>query len=165
NWNGAYSETDWSMQFNIDGDIDPQVQNFIALTNNSGVVNTYSITVFLPTIAIPGGSLMDGSVGGSVTDGNGDGFAQVTTALGAPLYQGLIDGVGPGAASLYTDPYSATVGVSGGTANVLATSFGQPFPVGGPAVVGNIGIRLQFTLTPGDTIALTSFFRVNPVPA
>jgi len=35
----------------------------------------------------------------------------------------------------------------------------------GPAVLGSIGIQLQFTLSSMDSISLTSFFQVEPVPA
>lgn len=165
NWNGWYSDPGWTMQYNIDGDIDPIVQNFIALTNSSAVTNVYSVTVILPTIAIPGGSLIDGSVGGSVTDANGDGFAQAAALGGDSIYTGLIDLAAAPGATLLPSPYSATVNVNGGTSAIGPASFGQPVPIAGPGVVGNIGIRLTFSLTPGDTIALTSFFRVVPVPA
>jgi hypothetical protein len=47
----------------------------------------------------------------------------------------------------------------------LGSSFGIPVPVaGGPALV-SIGIRLEFTLTPGDSAAITSVFNVVPEPA
>jgi len=165
NWQGTYDDPNWSMVYNINGDTDPMLNSFVAFQNNTNQINLYTITVALPVAAIPGATLMDGSVGGSVTDANGDGFAQAATVLGSSIYQGQIDGADRPAATLLPFPYAATVGTSGGTTAIGPTSFGQPVPVPGPGVLATIGIRLQFTLTPGDSIALTSFFRVVPVPA
>ena len=73
--------------FNIDVNLDPIVNAFIAFQNNTAVTNTYTIIVSLPVAPIGPGSLMDGSVGGSVTDANGNGFAQVATSGGTPIFQ------------------------------------------------------------------------------
>jgi MYXO-CTERM domain-containing protein len=163
NWTGGYEGPGWNMPlFNIDVDLDPMVNAFIAFQNNSLVTNTYTIIVSLPVAPIGPGSLMDGSVGGSVTDANGSGSAQVASLPNGSIYTGLIDGLG--AANLLTG-YSANVGVSGGTSAIGPASFGQPVPIGGPSVNSSIGIQLQFTLTPGDSVAMTAFFRVEPVPA
>jgi MYXO-CTERM domain-containing protein len=166
NWNGNYQGTGWTMPaFDINIDLDPMVNAFIAFQNNTAVTNTYTIIVSLPVAPIGPGSLMDGSVGGSVTDANGSGFAQVSSVGTTPIYQGLIDGAPAPGAGLLGPPYSATVGVSGGTSAIGPASFGQPVPILGPSVSSTIGIQLHFTLTPGDSVAMTAFFRVEPIPA
>ena len=168
-WEGGYTDPNgqWDMPlFSIDGDTDPMVNSFIAFQNNSGVTQIYTITVLLPVAPIPGASLMDGSVGGSVTDANGSGSATAAAIAGSSIYQGLVDSApafGP-ASALLPFPYAATVPVSGGTSSIGPASFGQPVPIPGPGVATNIGIQLQFSLTAGDSIAMTSFFRVVPVP-
>ena len=165
NFTGGYEGTGWAMPFfNIDVNLDPIVNAFIAFQNNTAVTNTYTIIVSLPVAPIGPGSLMDGSVGGSVTDANGNGFAQVATSGGTPIFQGLIDNApAPGAGLLFG--YNATVGVSGGTSAIGPASFGQPVPILGPSVTSSIGLQLTFTLTPGDSVAMTAFFRVEPIPA
>ena len=165
NWTGGYEGPDWTMPFfNIDADLDPMVNAFIAFQNNSLVTNTYTIIVSLPVAPIGPGSLMDGSVGGSVTDANGSGSASVSSLPNGSIFQGLIDGAAAPGASLLTG-YSANVNVNGGTSAIGPASFGQPNPINGPSVNTSIGIQLQFTLTPGDSVAMTAFFRVEPVPA
>lgn len=165
NWQGSYYDPDWHMTYNIDGDTDPMLNSFISFVNTSSTTQFYSIVVALPVGAIPGATLMDGSVGGSVTDANGDGFAQVSAVAGDSIYQGLIDGAAAPGASLLPFPYASSVAINGGTSSIGPASFGQPIPIPGPGVATSIGIRLDFTLTAGDSVAFTSFFRVVPVPA
>jgi hypothetical protein len=48
---------------------------------------------------------------------------------------------------------------------VPAVVFGSPVPsLLGPAANTDIGIRLNFTLSPGDIASFTSVFVVEPVP-
>ena len=168
-WEGNYNDPngEWAMpQFTIDGDTDPLLNSFIAFQNNTNATQIYTITVLLPVSPIPGASLMDGSVGGSVTDADGNGTATAAAIAGSSIYQGLVDGApafGP-ASALLPFPYAASVPVGGSTAAIGPASFGQPIPIPGPGVASTIGIQLQFSLTAGDSIALTSFFRVVPVP-
>jgi hypothetical protein len=166
-YDGEYQHPTWGMDFNILADSDPFVNSVIGFTNNSGVDQDYTIIVNLPTIAIPGGSLMGGSVGGSVTDSNFSGAASVTSTGGAAIFTGLVDGLGAPGATLLNDPFAtAPVGFAGGTSVFGPASFGLPGPTApGPAVAGSIGIQLKFRLTAGDSVAMTSFFIVEPIPA
>ncbi len=92
------------------------------------------------------------------------GTATIANAGGAPLFDGLIDG--GSALSIITSPYSFSAPFAGGTSNIPATNVGLPGPtIPGPAALSTIGINHTFTLTPGDTVALTSFFIVVPEPA
>lgn len=164
NWSGNYEGTGWAMpSFSINADTDPMVNANITFTNNTLTTQTYTIVVTLPVDPIGPGSLMDGSMGGSITDSNGNGVATVAATAGGAIYSALIDG--NVVATLLNDPFSASPANSGGTQTYGPASFGQPTPIGGPSVNTDIGIRLRFTLTPGDSVAMTSFFRVEPVPA
>lgn len=165
-YNGYYEGEGFDLDFDAIADTDPFINNTVAVTNTSGSTNTYTFIVMLPTISITGGTVMGASIGGSVTDANFSGGATLGSA-GGPVFTGLIDGSAAPGATLLNDPYSSpAVPFAGGTSNILATSFGLPGPsFPGPDVLGSIGIQLKFTLTAGDTAAITSFFIVEPVPA
>jgi uncharacterized protein (TIGR03382 family) len=126
------------------------------VTNTSDSVQSYSILATAPQGALPG-TLITGSVTGTVTDLNGDG-ATVTSVDGGWIYNALLDGVtvrtllGPGYTFSSGQYLSNTAGPEG---FVLELS--------GP-VTTDIGIRLDFTLTPGDSASFTSIFTVE-IPA
>ncbi len=155
----------WNLTWDMTVDTDPFVNGVFGLTNVSGMTQTFILNVTLP-IAPPvtPSSLIGGSVGGSVTDVNGGG-GTVANAGAAPLFDGLIDGVS--ALPIITAPFSFSAPFPGGTANIPATNVGLPGPtIPGPAALSTIGINHTFTLTPGDTVSLTSFFQVViPEPA
>jgi PEP-CTERM motif len=163
--NGQMTSADWNLTWDVTVDIDPFVNGVFGLTNMSGVTQTFVLNVTLP-IAPPvtPGSLIGGSVGGSITDANNDGTATVANSGGTALFDGLIDGTS--ALTIIGSPFSFSAPFAGGTANIPATNVGLPGPtIPGPAALVNIGISHTFTLTPGDTVALTSFFVVVPEPA
>jgi hypothetical protein len=106
-------------------------------------------------------------MGGSVTDTNFDGLGGISTVAPDALYTGMIDGVGVvPAAELYPDPFSTLpYSFPGDTENILATSFGLPGPtVPGPAVGVSIGIVNKFSLSSMDSVSMTNFFVVEPIP-
>ncbi|MGD9644741.1 MAG: hypothetical protein AB7U73_03455 [Pirellulales bacterium] len=161
-YNGNVTKTNYQFEWNITADPDPWVNSNYTITNNTLTTNIYTVTVSLPIIPIPGSTLTGGSVQGGVTDNNGDGATLGQVGV-TPLYMSLIDGVDftpllpPGTSSITVGPFlSGTVGPS---------SFGTPIPsLPGPAASTSIGIRLNFTLTPGDSASFTSVFVVEPVP-
>jgi len=68
------------------------------------------------------------------------------------------------ASTALLDPYANSALF--GTFVIGPDSFGLPgLTTAGPAVVTSIGIQLQFTLSAFDSISLTSFYQVEPVPA
>jgi MYXO-CTERM domain-containing protein len=167
-WEGSYTDTNWQMpSFSIDADTDPMISSQIAFQNNPLVTNLYTITVSLPVAPIAGATVMGGSVGGSVTDANGNGLGGITYgtgAAGSALFFGQIDFVN--VLGLLPAPGGVNVPFAGGTSNIPATNLGLPGPtLPGPAVASSIGIQLQFLLTPGDSVAISSFFQVEAVPA
>lgn len=153
----------WNLTWDMTVDTDPFVNGVFGLTNMSGVTQTFILNVTLPIIPVSPSSLIGGSVGGSITDANNDGTATIANAGAAPLFDGQIDG--GSALSIIPSAYSFSAPFAGGTANIPATNVGLPGPtIPGPAAALTIGINHTFTLTPGDTVALTSFFEVVPVP-
>lgn len=151
----------WSLSLNAD----PVVSGTVAMTNNSGVTQQYTLLFTLPVGPIGPSSLTSGSIQGGVTDDNGDG-ATVAAPAGSSLYAALIDGLTMSPfQTLYPASYSASA-TAFDSATVPVASFGFPSPpsLPGPAVASSIGIRLDFTLTPGDSASFTSNFVVEPVP-
>ncbi len=112
-------------------------------------------------LAPPGSSLIGGSIQGGATDNNGNGVT-LSTPAGAAFYTARIDNAD--VQSLYLDPQSYSAG-SFLSVSVPSLAFGTPIPSqAGPAALTNIGIRLDFLLTPGDSASFTSNFVVQPVP-
>jgi outer membrane lipoprotein SlyB len=146
--------------------VDPEVHLNLSLRNGSSVIQTFTLETTLPTDPFAGPNRMGGSVGGSLTESNGGGSgASLSAVAGSAIYTALIDGVG--VQQLLASPFVLSVGNNFETANVPATAFGQPIPnAAAPSVLGSIGIRLQFRLSPGDQVALSSVFVVQtPEPA
>jgi hypothetical protein len=163
--NGNISNANFDAQWALQLDADPFVSNAFALTNNTAFTQTYSITIVLPVSPIVNApSTTLGSIAGSVSDANSDGFAQLSTiGVGSALYTSIIDGVDY--QQLLADPFSVTVNFP---------SLTQAFPAspaffaltGQPGVNTSIAIRNTFSLSAGDSVTFTSTFRVDPpVPA
>lgn len=150
----------WDMSF----DPDPVVTGITSVTNVGVAPQQFTLTFTLPVAPVLPSSLMGGSIQGGVTD-NTLNFsnAVLSTVLGSSFYTALIDGapVQP----LYSHLTTVTAPSDGGSANLAAASFGLPgVTLPGPAANASIGIRLDFTLTPGDSASFTSNFFVIPVP-
>jgi hypothetical protein len=145
--------------------VDPEVYLNISLRNGSSTTQTFILETTLPTDPFAGPNRMGGSVGGSLTESNGGGSgASVSASPGGAIYTALIDGAG--VQQLLGSGYVLSVGNNFETANIPGTAFGQPIPsAAAPSVLGSIGIRLQFRLSPGDQVALTSVFVVQAAQA
>ena len=156
----------WEME----GKTNPQLGGDYSVLNPADVWQIFTVTFAIPIDSpILPSTLVGGSVGGSVTDTNGDGVGGATTVEDSSLFEGLLDG--NIAMSLYDHPQSwpaaGSFAFGGQTVNILAVDAGLPgptLPAGG--VSNTIGIRNEFALAPGDSIAFTSFFQVVvPEPA
>lgn len=161
---GVTSNAAWEVDWDVVGKLDPTVNLAVAVSNLMGVTQTFDFTATLPVAPIGPSSLTAGSVAGSLTDVSVGG-ATVATTAGTALYTALIDGAP--FMSLHPDPTSVSAGTFLSAA-VPPADFGTPVPPGpslpGPAVTTDIGVRLRFTLSPGDTASFTSVFVVEPVP-
>jgi hypothetical protein len=160
---GSDSRTNWTCDWNWLIKPDPSVNGSFTITNNSAVVQTFTLIVTLPVAAIPGASEMGGSTVQGLTDNNGNG-ATMGTLAGSAFYRAMVDSgfVGP-PANLFVHNSTFSVGnyLSGSDGGA---AFGTPIPSApGPAVLTSIGIQFQFTLTPGDTASTQGVFVVEPV--
>ncbi len=148
-------------------DEDPVVTATVAVTNNSLVTQQYTLLFTLPIFpAIPGGTVIGGSIQGGVTDNNGGG-ATLSVPTSSSFYTALIDAVA--VQTMYAAPQSVVAG-SFLSNNLPNLAFGTPIPSqAGPPALSTIAIRLDFLLTAGDSASFTSNFvvlpAVVPVPA
>ena len=165
NFNHNVSNANWTFQWTGSADVDPIINSNFSITNTTVSTQTFTVTVLSPVVPpIPGGTLMGGSVSGSVTDGTLNGVgATMAAPAGGSMYRALIDG--STVATLRNDPFSIT-SPNNDSASAPATNFGSPIPnQPGPPALSTFGITLSFTLTPGDSANLNSNFVIVPEPA
>ena len=160
---GALTLNSWALSL----DTDPVITAIVAVTNNSLVTQQYTLLFTLPILpAIPGGTVIGGSIQGGVTDNNGGG-ATLSVPTSSSFYTALIDAVA--VQTMYAAPQSVVAG-SFLSNNLPNLAFGTPIPSqAGPPALSTIAIRLDFLLTAGDSASFTSNFvvlpAVVPVPA
>jgi hypothetical protein len=144
-------------QWNFVTDSDPSATLFFALQNNTAAEQIYVLSTVVPIIALGPSVLVQGSISGSITDANQNG-ASLRDA-GGSIYTAFLDG-NP-ITTLLDPPVSVTAGA--GLSNTIGpANFG---PVELPlAPNANIGLTIQFMLSPGDLVAFTSVFNVVAVP-
>ena len=160
-WNGAAWSCDWDLVLggsNTRGGADPFISSSFNMTNNSGVLQNFQVLVTLNTSSLASPTSIFGSVSGSVGDGNPPSGATVATWAGDSFYAALMDGAV--VRTLHDSPTSISAPPAG-TANIPTLNYG---PEGGPGLLGEIGIRNRFTLTPFDNAQMTSTFFVIPAP-
>jgi len=145
----------------IELDPDPSVTANYTVLNSSGVTQTYNFSVIMPVSPAFGSSTQSGSIGMTVTN-DGNGGATVQSVGANAVYTALIDGVP--VHTLMNSPFTFTVPLANDSLSPPSDKFGIPVQVPGGGVTTNIAINLQFTLTPGDQVGITSIFVVNPVP-
>jgi hypothetical protein len=137
------------------------VTNNINLTNTDTVAHTYLATVVLPISGTNYNAIKPSSVGATITDSNGNN-SMALSEDGASFYRGQINGVT--ALSLSVGPLSTAdcPFPSAGCSATDADSFaGGP---SGPGVANSIAILLQFQISPGDSVGITSRFEIVPEP-
>jgi hypothetical protein len=160
--NGLTTNAGWNFSWDMTVKPDPFIDAVFGFKNNSAVTQTFIVSVLLPVVPpqVPL-TRVGGSVGLTLTDSNFSGLAQVTDA-GDGIYFGQNDGFN--ALELLANPFTLTVNTAGGT-KVASDFLGLPVPnVPGPAAASTIGIVHRFRLTPGDSVAFTSFYVVEAVP-
>jgi len=147
--------------YNMTLGYDPFLSASVNVVNTTATIQHYTLIFTLPiSPAILGGSLMGGSTQGGVTDGNFDGAGTLATfGPGTAMYHGQIDGLD--ALPLFGYPTSIVVPFAGGSASSSASAGLPGVTIPGPNVLTSIGIKEDFTLTPGDSATFTSFFVVN----
>lgn len=163
-FDGSVSRTNWNLSWDVTLDPDPFVNGVFGVTNNTSSLQTFVLTVLLPiSPAIPGGTLVGGSIGGSVTDANASGFAELKTLSGVALFTGMNDL--NTALTIYDDPAVFTANLfPGQTVTIPALNVGLPPSIASIPALSTIAIQLTFVLTPGDTASFTTFYQVEPIP-
>lgn len=148
--------------WNLFVDSDPVINGIVAVTNLGAVTQQFTLLFTLPIAPpIPGGTLIGGSIQGGATDNTGNGVTLSTAGPGTAFYTARIDNAD--VQSLYLAAQSFANAAPFDSLTVAALAFGSPIPSqAGPAAVTNIGIRLDFLLTPGDSASFTSNFVVQP---
>jgi len=143
-------------------DSDPIVDQAFGFKNLAATALNFTITTIIPVVPIAPSSLMNGSMGGSITDASGEGAGGMATVSPTALFTGMIDGAPVAAAQLHPHTFSLNFTGGGQTISIPVVNFGQGVGplVPGPAVAVNIGIQNRFRLSAGDSVAMTNFFEV-----
>jgi PEP-CTERM motif-containing protein len=153
-----------SINLDLSIDNDPTISGGVAVENNTGSTQQFTLIFSLPVASIPGGTLTGGSIAGGVTDNSGNLSNAVLSSPGGPIYTALIDNAVY--QTLYNHPTSVTAPGDFDGADLPPASFGIPgVTQPGPAVTTNIKLMYDFNLTGnGDAASFTGVFTVNPVP-
>lgn len=160
-WSGECAFGDRPMvRWNTVLNPDPVVSITLLVTNPVLLTQLFTVIVVLPTVGSSPSSLIGGTVVGVLLDGNGDG-ATFAAPLGDSAYHAVLDGVV--VETMLDAPYSTTAG-PWLPATIGPQSFGGPVIPSqpGPAFNSSLGVELHFTLTPGDSVALTGTFALLP---
>jgi hypothetical protein len=158
---GRFEGNGYEVNWRMEGSVDPALTiafSFVNLT--AGDVSVLYLAT-LPVTPLAPPTVTGGSLGGSITDGNGDGVV-LSDFSSAALYSAEVNGTS--FQTLYDAPFAISSGVPFQTALIPVQSFGIPgLTVPGPGVtVNDIGILLSFTLSPHDAVAFTGNFVVEP---
>lgn len=156
-YQGGLENSAWNMSWDCVVNEDPFVDATINVTNTSAVVQTF--WVYMPLAinpAIPGATNMSGSVS-AVLSSNTFGGATLANNGVIPIYQGYIDG---NVVATMWNNYSLNAPAFGS-----ANDNSQFGVVAGPGANNEIALRLQFTLSPGDSASVTGIFEIQAIPA
>jgi hypothetical protein len=160
---GQKTASSWDLSWNVTTDGDPFVNGVFSIQNNSSITQTYTFTVSLPiSPAVTPTSTIGGSIGVTLTDSNGDGLAALSSANGGFVFNAGNDGTTT--LQLLGPAFSISVPYAGGSTTASGARGLAGDAIASIAANGTISITHVFTLTPGDSAALTSFYRVTPVP-
>jgi hypothetical protein len=166
---GTAFNCEWSITVNPD----PSITSTFTLTNISPSTQTFIMTITLPIAAIgpttvQGGYYGDPVAGTVYTDSSRDGEVTLATVGVNPFYEALVNGVRSQALGSFSETASGsptTPPTPPMFGPITPDTWGTPIPSAafGPAS-GNIRIRWEFSLTPGDSVSTKGFFQVEAVP-
>jgi hypothetical protein len=151
----------WDLSWNLTLNQDPSIAGSLTLSNLTTTTRNFNLFFQLPVTPAFSPSLFGGSISATAYDDSGDSVLALTPNSTAPsIYRGQIDGVTVlqlFAASLQCLPSGPHCSAGG------SESDGLPGPTNpGPGVSSNIGLWLNFTLTPGDRAVFDVNFTVEP---
>lgn len=164
-YNSSYSLPGASVNYNLLVDPDPILGFDFGFLNDTGEDQVFNIVVSLPVAPFAGATKIGGSIGGSITDLNEDGYASLASVGSDAIYQATIDGATW--LTLFDAPYLSEVNEVGATIDLGPDADGLPGPTkDGPVVVNDlISIELTFALSAGDFANFNGIFIVQYVPA
>ncbi len=146
---------------------DPFVTNNITIQNTTNATQIYMATVFLPITAFNYNAVISSSVGASITDGGG-GAANNSMLLDDDGTNAFYRGQVNGTTVLTLSPVPMTTADCEPFPNqpgcTATDSDGIGFSPAGPGTANDIAIILRFSLSPNDSVAITSRFEIVPEP-
>lgn len=151
----------WDLAWDLTLNQDPSIAGTLTLRNLTTTTRNFNLFFQLPVSPAFSPSLFGGSISATAFDDSGDSVLALTPNSSAPsIYRGQIDGstvLSLFAASLQCLPSGPHCSAGG------SESDGLPGPTNpGPGVASNIGLLLNFTLTPGDRAVFDVNFTVEP---
>jgi hypothetical protein len=158
---GSVGSPVWDLAWNLTLNQDPSIAGSLTLRNLTTTTRNFNLFFQLPVTPAFSPSLFGGSINATAYDDSGDSVLALTPNSTAPsIYRAQIDGVTVlqlFAASLQCLPSGPHCSAGG------SESDGLPGPTNpGPGVASNIGLWLNFTLTPGDRAVFDVNFTVEP---
>jgi hypothetical protein len=140
---------------------DPFISYSVGVTNFSNVSQSYAFTFFTPLFPmVTDPSVVTASISGGLSDLFGDGVTFTPTAAFAQM-----SSVGGPLTDLGVDVGGAASGSGGAAgANYTYGSFASGLQSGPAGSWSFMQTTLSFTLTPHDSVALTGFVQITPVP-
>lgn len=166
---GVGSGTNFSCDWSIVADQDPQLTSTFTLTNLSAVTQTFVMTITLPIGLFGPGTLRGGYFGDAVngttyTDTSGNADVTLATVGANPFYSALVNGILSQGLGSFTMNANGGAGIYG---QISQQAWGNtpaiPSAPFGPAS-GNMQIKWQFSLTGGDSVQTQGFFRIDAAP-
>jgi hypothetical protein len=134
----------------------------VTLVNSASTTKTFVFDMTASTVAQGTSSLIGGSVSG-VLSAAAAGTATFATGGSATGWAGLVNG--SSVRTMMTAAQTVTAQASG-TAAIANQSFGLPIPSMPSSAMGSsVGTRLEFSLSAGARVDLTTVFVVQAVPA
>lgn len=151
----------WDLAWDLTMHQDPFIAGSLTLSNLSGSTRNFNLALSLPVLPAFSPSLFGGFLSATVFDANLDGTALLApSGVSQSIYRGTIDGVT--VLPLFAISL-ACQGSGPGCSGQISDEFGLPGPtIPGPAVNSAIGIFLNFSLSAGDRVQLTTNFTVEP---
>jgi len=162
-FSGDFTQTAglWALEWDVTVDEDPFVNAAFTFTNTTGSAGDFVVTTMLNSAdPVTAPSQMSGSISGSLGSGGGVGdVATLGVTSGGNMYNAFVDG--SDVWSMVDDSFSLSTTFPA-TSPFGAFDFGIPTPEAGPAVLNQIGIRHEFSLTNGDSVGINSSFLIVP---
>jgi len=144
----------WDYDWMITANADPFIESVFTITNLTGGTQTFNVSFGLPISPGFNPAYKSGSLDIGFEDTGGSAGAGVTLNS----WDGLIDG--SSAMTLFAA--SIPCAGSGCTGSIGPVSDGPLLHIAG--VSTDIGLAMNFDLSAGDTITVTTRFEVTPVP-